>query len=118
MPSVPLTNYLRTHRKRAGLSEDDVAFLLGSKSGARISRYEQGRQTPRLKTLLAFELLFHTPIRDLYSGMSQEVERDLRQQARLLIRKLSAAGQARLTVYKIAALRAVSEQETSSPEAL
>src|SRR5437867_3300702 len=64
MPSSRLTNYLRMYRKRAHLSQDEVAFLLGSRSGARVSRYERCRQTPNLRTLLAYEFLFRTPIRE------------------------------------------------------
>ena|ERR1051326_350995 len=117
MVSKPLPNYLRTCRKRAHLSEKEVAFLLGSKSGARISRYEHGRQAPNLNTLLAFELLFHTPVRDLYGGVSQEVEQGLRRRVRLLVRKLSTAGQGRLTAFKIAALRAMSKPKNPSASA-
>ncbi len=85
----PLPNYLRTHRKRARLSQQDVAFLIGCKSSARISRYERCRQNPNLRTLLAYELLLHTPIRELYGGVAEEVERDMKKRVRLFVRHLA-----------------------------
>ena len=41
-----LHNYLRTYRKRAGLSQAEVAFLLGCHSGAKVSRYEHAARRP------------------------------------------------------------------------
>ncbi len=89
MHRSPLPNYLRTYRRRARLSQEEVAFLIGFKRGARICRYERRRQTPNLRTLLAYEFLLRTPIRELYGGVAEEVERGVRQRVRLLIRRLT-----------------------------
>src|SRR5258708_3198478 len=104
MPASPLPNYIRTYRKRACLTQEEVAFLLGSKSGASISRHERFKQTPDLQTLLAYELLFRTPVRNLFSRKHQEVEQKLRHRIRLLIRKLTRAGDGRRTLKKIETL--------------
>jgi transcriptional regulator with XRE-family HTH domain len=89
MPSAGLPNYLRTHRKRACLTQDEVAFLLGTGSGASVSRHERFKQTPDLKTLLAYEVLFGAPIQSIFGGARHEVEQKLRKRIRRLIRKLS-----------------------------
>lgn len=91
IPRLP--NYIRTFRKRAGLTQEEVAFLLGSKSSAGISRHERLKQTPDLETLLAYELLFQTPVRSLFSSTHKEVEQKFKQRIRLLIRKLTRAGE-------------------------
>jgi|ERR1043165_1997547 transcriptional regulator with XRE-family HTH domain len=111
MSSSRLTNYLRTHRKRARLSQDEVAFLLGSRSAARISRHERCRQTPNLRTLIAYELLFRTPIRELYSGASDEVEHNLRNRLRLLVLRLTRAGRRQITARKLETLRTLLDEE-------
>src|SRR5881227_3237850 len=54
MTITRLPNYIRTYRKRSCLTQDEVAFLLGSKSGASVSRHERFKQTPDLQTLLAY----------------------------------------------------------------
>src|SRR6266566_9083033 len=68
MPTARLPNYIRRHRKRSCLTQEDVAFLLGSKSSASVSRHERFKQTPDLQTLLAYEILFRTPVRNLFSN--------------------------------------------------
>ncbi len=105
MPSRLSPNYLRAHRKRAFLSQDEIAFLFGFKNGARISRYERGKQTPNLPTLLGYELLFHTPARNLYGGEANEIEHGLKERAKLLIRKLLKSGVSHLNSRKIETLR-------------
>lgn len=75
MPSRKLQNYLRTHRKRSRLSQDDVAFLLGSRTGARVSRYEHFRRQPTLQTAFAYEVIFGIPAQELFGGLYEEVQR-------------------------------------------
>ncbi len=90
MPVSKLPNYLRAHRKRAGLSQEQVTFLLGCRSGAKVSRYEHFARVPSLRVALAFEVIFHTPARELFAGIFQEVERATERRARLLARRIAA----------------------------
>ena len=113
MPASRLPNYIRTYRKRACLTQEEVAFLLGSKSSASVSRHERFKQTPDLQTLLAYELLFQTPVRNLFSCTHQEVEQKLRHRIRLLIRKLIRAGQGRRITRKLEILTAYLEERVS-----
>ena len=94
-------NYIRTYRKRACLTQKDVAFILGSKSSAGISRHERSGRTPDLPTLLAYEMLFRTPVRNLYSGTHRKVEQKLIRRIRLLIQKLVEAGSGRRFQRKV-----------------
>src|SRR5258708_38807061 len=55
MAAPHLHNYLRAHRKRLGLSQDEVAYLLGAESGAKVCRYERLVRGASLETALAFE---------------------------------------------------------------
>ncbi len=43
--------YLRTYRKRSGLTQSEVARLLGLESGQLISRYERLDRSPNLETV-------------------------------------------------------------------
>jgi transcriptional regulator with XRE-family HTH domain len=72
-----LENYLRTYRKKAGLSQREVAFLLGCEDGAQISRYEKRRRLPPLETALACEAIFGVPIAELFAGVRQGVCKDI-----------------------------------------
>ncbi|MEI6786307.1 MAG: hypothetical protein WCQ21_35960 [Verrucomicrobiota bacterium] len=88
-----------------------MAFLLGSKSSANVSRHERFKQIPDLPTLLAYELLFRTPVRGLFSNAHQEIEKKLRNRIRLLIRKLIRAGNGRRIAKKIETLTAYLGEE-------
>ncbi len=69
-----LNNYLRTYRKRAGLSQKEVAFLLGCTRSAKVSRYETCARRPNLDAVFACQALFHVPASELFAGEFQKVE--------------------------------------------
>ena len=107
-----LPNYLRTFRKRTGLSQDEVAFLLGCQSGAKVSRYERLSRKPNLETALAYEVLFGAAGRDLFAGIFQKVEERTKKRAQLLTGKLAEERQDRMTAAKIKALQVIASGPT------
>lgn len=88
-----LPNYLRTFRKKVGLSQSDIAYLLGIKTSAHISRYEHFRTLPSLATALAFEVIFRVPAKELYAGVFNEVEREIVARAGRLVKKATSEPQ-------------------------
>ena len=88
MPGKTLSNYLRTFRLRAGLSQDEVAALLGVAGGAEVSRHETFRRMPSLATALRYEAIFGIPVRELFSGEYQKVEAELQARAQELANRL------------------------------
>src|SRR5256885_6196067 len=62
-------NWLGTYRKRAGLPQREVAFLVGCRNGAQVSRYEKRRRLPPLRTALACEAAFGVPVSELFAGL-------------------------------------------------
>jgi len=88
-----LPNYLRTYRKKAGLSQREVAILLGSSDPTRVSRYELSKREPDVGVALAFEIIFGTPSRVLFAGRVAELEPVIRKRLEQLpsekTRKLS-----------------------------
>ena len=105
--SHKLQNYLRTYRRRTGLSQDEVAFLLGCGSGTKVSRYEHFARQPNLQTILAYETVFRAPARDLFAGAYQKVERQTARRARLLVQKLVTTKPSRMEAQKLAALKSI-----------
>ncbi len=75
--SSPLSSYLKAHRKKSGLTQAELATLLGSASKANISQYEHCKCLPQLKTAIALELLFGTDITDLFPNVAQSTIADL-----------------------------------------
>jgi transcriptional regulator with XRE-family HTH domain len=84
-----LENYLKTYRKRAGISQREMDYLLGAHVGSTTSRYEHFKRTPTLENALACEALFHAPVRELFAGVYVRVERRTMQRARLIRKRLA-----------------------------
>lgn len=105
MPRAPLPNYLRTYRKSAGLTQAEVAFLLGCGTTGQVCRYEHFTRRPSLQTALAYEAIFRTPIRTLLGGEFRKAEKRLRQRAKHLIANLSKLPPMAATLRKLAILR-------------
>ncbi len=114
--STRLPNYLKTYRRRAALSQDEVAFLLGCRTGAKVSRYEHMARRPSLETAWGYEVLFGAPERELFAGGYEKVEDDIRKRARALADKLGASRRDRLTLRKLETLQAIVCATASEPD--
>lgn len=83
-----LTNYLRSHRKRLSLSQEEVAFLLGVKGlldrGIKVSRDENFVRTPNLESALMYEAIYGIPVRELFAGLYEQMEQEVAKRAKLL----------------------------------
>ena len=85
--ATPLPNLLLSHRKRSALSQEDMAFLLGTRGGSKVSRYERFKRGPNLETVLAYEAIFGKPASQLFAGQYREVENSMGERVRVLIHK-------------------------------
>ncbi len=78
MEAHKLENYLRTYRKRAGLNQSEVAFLLGHDRQSQVSRFEKRHRVPTLRTALAWEAILGIPVAELFAGMRESVGHEIR----------------------------------------
>ncbi len=102
-----LSNYLRTYRKRIGLSQEEVAFLLGWKSAAHLSRYENFARIPSLRAALALEIIFQTATKELFAGEYQNVEAAVCRRAKLLANRLKVGGLGLAASRKLEVLQSI-----------
>lgn len=72
-------NRLWLARKRAGLRQKQVAHLLGHRTVDQVSRYEKGTRVPTLETALMLELIYRTPLRQLFGDLYEELHGKIRQ---------------------------------------
>jgi DNA-binding XRE family transcriptional regulator len=66
--------YLRSHRRRWGLTQRELAYLLGLKNASVVSRIELEGRHPKLPVALACHVVFGTPISELFPGLLTEIE--------------------------------------------
>jgi transcriptional regulator with XRE-family HTH domain len=107
MQTDKLDNYLRTYRKKLGLTQREVSFLLGCHGGAKVSRYERSGRIPDLKTIFAYEAIFQKPARELFAGIYDRAERETLRKVRQLVSRLRKRQESPVLARKIAGLRAV-----------
>lgn len=86
-----LPNYLKSSRRRAALTQGDVAELLSLRNDATVSRYERRGRLPSLEIALAYEVLHGIPVAELFPGALHDARLRLRARARQL-RKRNVLG--------------------------
>jgi transcriptional regulator with XRE-family HTH domain len=107
MASPQLPNYLRANRKRLALSQGEVAFLLGTDSGAQVCRYERFTREPSLATALACEAIFKRSVSELFPGLYQKVEGEVAARAKALAGKTNGRKPTQQVARKREALAAL-----------
>src|ERR1700730_8240557 len=72
-----LKTYLRPFRRRWGLTQRELAFLIGVKNGTVISRIEGLTKAPRLVWAVACAVVFDTRAVELFPGLFSQVHEDV-----------------------------------------
>src|SRR5260370_13241690 len=110
-----LQNYLRTHRRRHGLSQAEVAALLGAVSGTKVSRYENFARMPGALTVFAFEILFNQPASELFAGTYHAIRLAVQERARRMMEDLNVRSTPpdKETLRTLALFRAILEPKSS-----
>jgi transcriptional regulator with XRE-family HTH domain len=70
-------SYLRSYRLRWGLSQGELAYLLGWRTEGIISRLEKKKRPPSAKMLIGCYILFGTRAAELFPGLFNGVEADV-----------------------------------------
>lgn len=86
--STPLPNYLRTFRRQAHLSQEELARLLGAMAGSSVLRHEDYQRMPILRTALRYAAVFRTDPREIFAGQYAKERRVVLKQAKLLLDEL------------------------------
>jgi len=84
----PLKVYLRTFRRRRGLTQKELAFLIGVKSGTHVSRVEKLKRLPNLAATLACLFVFDTAPFDIFPGLFAEVRQSVLERVNELYEEL------------------------------
>lgn len=75
-------------RKRSGLIQDDIAYLLSYQDGSALSQLEKGRCNVSLRIALAYQVLFGLAPKKLFPRKFDGAEKGVRTRAGMLARQL------------------------------
>lgn len=65
--------FLRSHRKRSGLSQKELALLIGYPNEGSVSRHERLYCVPPFHIALAYEAVFRISVSGLFPGAYSEI---------------------------------------------
>ena len=103
--------YLRTHRRNWGLTQSELADLIGSVNSVQVSCYENSKRAPRLECALACQVIFGIPpsvmFRDAYASVEEEVMRNIYRKDLALQNTISITGLRKRDLFALALKRAI-----------
>lgn len=73
MAEKRIVSHIRIHRKKSGLTQLELARLIGHRNAGRVSRHERGLTLPSLTVALSYEAIFQVPIPELFPAIHDMV---------------------------------------------
>jgi transcriptional regulator with XRE-family HTH domain len=74
MISSSVGTYLRFLRRKSGLSQRELAQILGSLTATQVSRHERSVSPPTLIAALGYEVVFRRPVSEIFPGLYHTIE--------------------------------------------
>ena len=69
-----IPNRIYIHRRKASLTQRDLALLIGYRDEGSVARHERFNSLPPLLIALAYEVIFQIPASELFFGLRDTVE--------------------------------------------
>ena len=114
--SSRVPSYLRSERRKWGLTQTELARLLGSQSRTKISRLEHGVRVPSVESLISCLVLFGVSAPELFPHLYSRIEERVLRDAAALLEEL-AGDTSRKSARKRELLRlALARAISSSPQ--
>src|SRR5208337_318300 len=98
---------LRSKRKNSGLTQDDVAALIGALSASQVSRHESGEREPDLRTALSYRIIFDAPIKHLLPKLYRDIAAEIDMRASALLERLKESGEGLHVGHRVEQLRQI-----------
>src|ERR1700731_3367423 len=83
-----IKTYVRPLRRRWGLTQRELALLIGAKTGTSVSRIEWGKRTPSFAATFACAIVLGTAPPELFPGLVSRIHDEVLRRARELYEEL------------------------------
>jgi transcriptional regulator with XRE-family HTH domain len=74
MTSNSVGTYLRFLRRKSGLSQSELARILGTVTGGQVSRHERSVSPPTLIAAFGYQVVFQKPVSEIFPGLFHTIE--------------------------------------------
>jgi len=85
-------SFVRAHRRRLGLTQTELAALLGIESSTTVSRIERSVRRPTAPNVLAYSVLFGVPASELFASLHGQIKDGVAVAAKRLYDELEHKG--------------------------
>ena len=110
--------YLRTHRRVWGLTQWELASLMGFESSTHVSRIENGKRTPTVEVAFVCQVIFGIPpsamFPNVYALVEDKAMRNIYRLHLALKHTTSLSGLRKRELFSLALKRAVGKANSSS----
>lgn len=96
---------LRSWRRRTGLTQDDVAFLIGVRVASQVSRHESGERVPELRAVFGYKVVFGAGAQELLPRLYLDVAQQVADRAQKLLTELAENGEGQRSACRADHLR-------------
>ena len=100
---------LRKLRKTAGLSQRELAYLIGLTSQSLLSEIESGLKRPSITVALASALVLDVPVGDVFPGLLANAQQNALERARKLHGQVGPSSRAQVRSYVAAIIGRLGE---------
>jgi len=90
MSTPPLASYLRSHRLRSGMSQRELADLVGIVTHQQVSQHERSTLIPSLMAALGYQIVFGVPMTELFPGLLEGIQTNVEERLHRMKEKLEA----------------------------
>ena len=108
--------YLRTHRRVWGLTQRELAYLMGFESTTHISRIENGKRDPTVEVAFVCQVIFGVPpsamFPHVYALVEEEVMRNIYHLHLALKNTTTLSGLRKRELLSLALKRAIGKPNT------
>ncbi len=110
--------YLRTHRRKWGLTQKDLARLIGTVGCTQLSRYENSKRAPKIEVALACQVIFGVipsiMFLNTYASIEEEVMRNMARMDEALSNTTSLTGLRKRELFALALGRAIAKHRNKA----
>lgn len=82
------SNDVRVYRKKSGLTQDELAYLVGERFGSQMFQVENAARYPSFRTSVAFEIVFRTRLLKLFADTYAMTDLGVKKRAARLLTNL------------------------------
>jgi transcriptional regulator with XRE-family HTH domain len=88
MATSSLASYLRSHRLKSGMSQRELAELIGIIAHHQVSNHERSIAIPSLLVALSYEAIFRVPVAEMFPGLYETIKLNVEERLSQMEKKL------------------------------